>query len=581
MIENRIYGPPGSGKTYKIVKEILPKCIDRYGQAGIIVISYTRTAASEIISRLGGKVQTFGSDRSGIIDGELGMDVVSGTKIKAGTLHSLCFHALNCPEIASGKSVMERFFQEYRSAKSLVLGGRLEKIAWLRNKCVSIDDIGMGGVKSLWRIWEEFKNRNELMDFTDLIDKCFDMKFAPGQPLCIICDEAQDMTPLQMRLLRQWGKGLSEIYFVGDDDQSIFSFIGADPNELIREDLVGVDIRIDVLGKSRRLCEPIHKYAKKYIEKITKRQEKDFVSNGKNGIVANIRCQMGSDKMFGIMLNEAKDKSVMVLASCDYMLNDIIDKMKKAGVPFSNRYKLDDNRWNPISVKTEDAVSRLLRTQTIGDVCIWAEYLDKKYIKKIEEVIHDIEKDIEKDKNLDMNLAKSSNKKVKKLPDIKDIEKDIFYREFLERILNKDDFDKFENIWRKNIRYDEDEDKEENKDKNNNLNEIEETKIIRAKLDWFLARVETKYLKRFEYVYKVMTGRYRNLKDITVGTIHSAKGRESQVVFICPDKSPATVQDSLFDKSDIIRLFYVAMTRASEKLYFCMPSVGKSGVKFL
>jgi DNA helicase-2/ATP-dependent DNA helicase PcrA len=573
MIENRIYGPPGSGKTYKIVNEILPKCIDKYGQAGIVVISYTRTAASEIISRLGGRVQTFGVGNN---CDELGIDCLedinNSTKIKAGTLHSLCFHALRMPEIASGKPVYDMFIKEYSSAKILMAGGRLEKIAYLRNKMVGVDDIKDGALKTLWRLWEEFKAKYELSDFTDLIEKCFEMSSAPGLPLCIIADEAQDLTPLQIKLLRHWNKNLEELYLICDDDQSIFSFIGADPKELIRMDLEGVEIRTEILKVSRRLPVKIHKYAKNYIEKIKARKQKEFDSNGQMGEVYNIGCTMGSDRMMKVLLKEVTEnkREVMVLASCDYMLNDVIDKMRGLGVPFSNKYKLDDKRWNPISDKVYDIVRKVLKTQTVGDVCDWVELIDMKYIKsdcaflhhsyggvkRVDGVKSDgVKSDgVKSDGVKSDGLVASNNVKRRKIIELEAFEKELFYREFLREILVDSEFDAFED----NQEFGSDKDK----------------------LDWFMSKIEAKYLKRFDYIYKVMTGEYKDAKDVTVGTIHSAKGRESQVVFVCPDKSPATIKDSLFDKSAIIRLFYVAMTRASEVLYFCMPSDKKNGIVF-
>jgi DNA helicase-2/ATP-dependent DNA helicase PcrA len=552
MIENRVYGPPGSGKTYKIVKEILPACIDKYGQAGIIVISYTRTAASEIINRLGGKAQTFGV-------GDMGLDACDNVggkvaKIKAGTLHSLCFHALGMPEIASGKTVMDLFCREYASAKSLIGGGgggRLERISMLRNKMVGIDQIDEGGLKTLWRLWEEFKTRNELMDFTDLIEKSFDRIEAPGSPLCIIADEAQDLTPLQIKLLRWWNRHLKELYLICDDDQSIFSFIGADPNELIRMDLgAETEIRTEILKVSRRLPVEIHKYAKKYIEKIDKRKKKEFLSNGLGGKVVNIGCAMGSDRMMKIMLDEARDREVMVLASCDYMLNDVIDKMKERGVRFSNRYKTDDNRWNPVSEKIWRVIECMLRTQTAGDLCEWVEYIDDGFIIKKEPECDTTDKVVA--------CGESKKKEKKKRLVINDIERENLYREYLRNVLIDSEFDLFEDIW----------DEERGEDR------------YFDRMSWFMRRINIKYFKKFEYAYKILCGEYKDLKEITIGTIHSAKGRECPVVFVCPDKSPATIKDSKFDKSAIIRLFYVAMTRASEKLFFCMPSVGKDGVIF-
>ena len=65
---------------------------------------------------------------------------------------------------------------------------------------------------------------------------------------------------------------------------------------------------------------------------------------------------------------------------------------------------------------------------------------------------------------------------------------------------------------------------------------------------------------------------------ITVGTVHSVKGGESDVVYVAPDLSRAGY-DSWVDRDtrdQVVRVFYVAMTRAREKLVLLRPMSGLS-----
>lgn len=541
MIERRIYGPPGTGKTHKIIHEILPDCVSKYGVNGVIVLSYTRTAAAEIISRLGSKVRTF--QNKSIAD-DMCIDLLdiactdddTKPKVLSGTLHAFCFHALREPEIASDKKHFDMFIEQYKYAKVLMSNSRMEKIHVLRNRMITFDQVDHGPVKTLWELWEDFKRENSFVDFTDLIEKCFDMPMAPGSPGCIIVDEAQDLTPLQIKLLRHWNQHLKELYLIGDDDQCLYSFIGADANELIRTDIADTEITTEVLSEGRRLPESIYQYSKDYIEKITSRQHKDFVSTGETGSVANIGLPVKSCAPH--IVNEAKNKTVMVLAGCSYMLDDLIKVLKDHGIPFSNKYKPEDKRWNPVNGKIKKTVSCLIDTQTIYDVCMWILYIDKKYLSeelKKSKILADEIKTIRKESGL---LG------------------DGFYRDYLKVLLTDNIFTEFESI--------------NNKD-------------IADRLTWFIDHIDKKYKKRFEYSYQVLMGKYSKLNEITIGTIHSAKGREAEVVFVCPDKSPAMEAGSVFDKGSIIREFYVAMTRASQKLYFCTPTRhgNQYGIKFI
>jgi superfamily I DNA/RNA helicase len=62
--------------------------------------------------------------------------------------------------------------------------------------------------------------------------------------------------------------------------------------------------------------------------------------------------------------------------------------------------------------------------------------------------------------------------------------------------------------------------------------------------------------------------------QVVVGTIHSVKGGEADVVYLFPDLSRAG--DAQFHRGgaardSVIRQFYVGATRAKEQLYLCQP----------
>jgi superfamily I DNA/RNA helicase len=62
--------------------------------------------------------------------------------------------------------------------------------------------------------------------------------------------------------------------------------------------------------------------------------------------------------------------------------------------------------------------------------------------------------------------------------------------------------------------------------------------------------------------------------QVVVGTIHSVKGGEADVVYLFPDLSragDASLNRGGADRDAVIRLFYVGMTRAKHKLYICQP----------
>jgi ATP-dependent exoDNAse (exonuclease V) beta subunit len=63
-----------------------------------------------------------------------------------------------------------------------------------------------------------------------------------------------------------------------------------------------------------------------------------------------------------------------------------------------------------------------------------------------------------------------------------------------------------------------------------------------------------------------------DLPKVVVGTIHSVKGSQADVVYLFPDLSQAG--DAQYNRGgaardSVIRVFYVGLTRAREKLYIC------------
>lgn len=66
-----------------------------------------------------------------------------------------------------------------------------------------------------------------------------------------------------------------------------------------------------------------------------------------------------------------------------------------------------------------------------------------------------------------------------------------------------------------------------------------------------------------------------NMPKITVGTIHSVKGTEVDVIYLFPDLSVPGRAEWNSDQeaqAGVYRLFYVGMTRARESLIICRPA---------
>ena len=106
---------------------------------------------------------------------------------------------------------------------------------------------------------------------------------------------------------------------------------------------------------------------------------------------------------------------------------------------------------------------------------------------------------------------------------------------------------------------------------------------VRASLAWWIDNCLEDRRKTLEFPARVVNrfGGESLLKEpqITLGTIHSVKGGEADVVYLAPDLSPAGMREwcGTPDEQDSVRrCFYVGLTRAFEELVICRPSGGLS-----
>ena len=83
--EFRVFGPPGTGKTTWLVKQVR-RAAEKYGGEKVLCCSFTKTAATEMVNRI-----TPPDEEPLIPDSSV------------GTLHAICYRALGSPTLAETK----------------------------------------------------------------------------------------------------------------------------------------------------------------------------------------------------------------------------------------------------------------------------------------------------------------------------------------------------------------------------------------------------------------------------------------------------------------------------------------------
>ena len=232
--EYRIFGPPGTGKTTNLTRQIR-RAVDRYGPASVLVTSFSRAAAAELIGR----------------------DLPINPN-RIGTLHSHCYHALGAPVIAEscvdewnrenprlgltaakkqgkldGEAGAEEAIEQSKDGDQI-----LQQLSRYRGLMIPQQRLAARATPVRSKSGLSTSGHLRLLDFTDLIEQCLhDVSVAPTNPTVIFADEAQDLNRMQLTLVRKWGERANYFIVAGDDDQCIFSFTGASPDAILDPDI--------------------------------------------------------------------------------------------------------------------------------------------------------------------------------------------------------------------------------------------------------------------------------------------------------------------------------------------------------
>ena len=184
----------------------------------------------------------------------------------------------------------------------------------------------------------QYKRDAGLVDFCDLIDNCLsDVSIAQGNPSVIFADEAQDLNRMQLTLLRKWGRQADYYVLAFDDDQTIYTFIGATP-EAILDPQIPENHKV-ILTQSHRMPRAVHRLADRLIRQVSRRQPKVYRPRPEDGQVVRFSSGGYKSPEYDILSTATKHleqgKSIMFLASAAYMLQPLLAVLRKNGIPFT------------------------------------------------------------------------------------------------------------------------------------------------------------------------------------------------------------------------------------------------------
>ncbi len=173
-----------------------------------------------------------------------------------------------------------------------------------------------------------YKKEKNLIDYDDLLEQFIEQDVSPSFDVLFI-DEAQDLSPLQWRMVRTlWAKA-DKTYIAGDDDQAIFRWAGADVDTFIAlKDEVD---HVDTLSQSYRIPGgPIHELSQRIIKNVTNRYEKNYMPRQEMGDLTRYSDVTQVNMSHGEWL---------VLSSANHFLDDIKELCQLQGWYYSHKTK--------------------------------------------------------------------------------------------------------------------------------------------------------------------------------------------------------------------------------------------------
>ena len=281
-----IPGPPGTGKTYRLVNHYLTKEINDFhtNPKKIVYVTFSNAAADEANER------------------------IKHPLLYISTLHRL--GKRECQIDTETQLLKDKKWRQFTSQSQICKGMRFETrkdaygntlhlnphmriITYARSKKIDLIEaalqLDLHHSVDLWlteQIDEDlqsYKQQTGMKEFSDMISDFVkeDKRLALD---AVFLDEAQDLSPLQWDMFFHIEKQCKRSYIAGDDDQTIYDFQGADPSIFIslknnNEESFVFDNQI----KSYRVPRKIHAKALEILKQITERLDKPWEARDEEG----------------------------------------------------------------------------------------------------------------------------------------------------------------------------------------------------------------------------------------------------------------------------------------------------------
>ena len=588
----------GSGKTRVLTTRIGHLIEDKGVQpANILAITFTNKAANEMRERVEETLESDASD------------------MWISTFHSCCVRILRKDINRIGYN---RSFVIYDSADQVTLvkdclkelnlndkvfepkmiistiSGAKDKLYDPKQfKAMHMNDNRMSKIADVYALYQDRLKRNSALDFDDLIFKTVELLKSDKEVLdyyrnrfkYIMVDEYQDTSKAQYELIKILAKEHQNICVVGDDDQSIYGWRGADIRNILEFEKDYDDVHVVKLEQNYRSTQIILDAANTVISNNIERKRKRLWSEKKDGELIKIQVAQDeieeSDFVADMISKISREqnrsyKDFAVLYRANAQSRSVEDALNRSQIPYNiyggtkfyERKEIKDliaylrviqNPQDDISIK------RIINVPRRGIGLRTIEKIEDRASLK-QESIYSVLIDIETNSEISTKARNSISEFVDNVIGTLRTMREVYpVSKLIEKVIESIDYYGYIDELYKG-------DKEEAEERKDNVKEF-----ISVAME-FEQNSEEKDLETFltGVALTSESSEEEEIDKVSLMTIHTSKGLEFPVVFI------VGMEDGLFPIARAVRsmsdseieeerrLCYVGITRAKEILYLTL-----------
>ena len=588
----------GSGKTRVLTTRIGHLIEDKGVQpANILAITFTNKAANEMRERVEETLESDASDmwistfhsccvrilRKDINRIGYNRSLVIYDSAEQVTLVKECLKDLN---------LNDKVF-EPKMIISTISGAKDKLYDPKQFKAMHMNDNRMSKIADVYALYQDRLKRNSALDFDDLIFKTVELLKSDKEVLdyyrnrfkYIMVDEYQDTSKAQYELIKILAKEHQNICVVGDDDQSIYGWRGADIRNILEFEKDYDDVHVVKLEQNYRSTQIILDAANTVISNNIERKRKRLWSEKKDGELIKIQVAQDeieeSDFVADMIAKISREqnrsyKDFAVLYRANAQSRSVEDALNRSQIPYNiyggtkfyERKEIKDliaylrviqNPQDDISIK------RIINVPRRGIGLRTIEKIEDRASLK-QESIYSVLIDIETNSEISTKARNSISEFVDNVIGTLRTMREVYpVSKLIEKVIESIDYYGYIDELYKG-------DKEEAEERKDNVKEF-----ISVAME-FEQNSEEKDLETFltGVALTSESSEEEEIDKVSLMTIHTSKGLEFPVVFI------VGMEDGLFPIARAVRsmsdseieeerrLCYVGITRAKEILYLTL-----------